>query len=75
MDPSKILSAEEVTAAADLFFPLFNIVRERMPENSNVEDALKVMENVCQVAIKLRTEKENPMGFNKLDFNSESNPE
>jgi len=72
MEPSKILSAEEVTAAADLFFPLFNIVRERMPENSGVEDALKVMENVCQVAIKLRAEKENPMGFNKISFDQNS---
>jgi len=72
MKPPKVLSAEEITTASDIFFPLFNIVSERMPEGASVEDTLKVMENVCQVAIKLRTETENPAGFNKISFDQNS---
>jgi len=39
-----------------------------MPENSKVEDCLKVMESVCTLAHKLRLEEEEgklPFGFNK----------
>ena len=48
------------------FFPLFDIVLNRMPENSTTEDTLKVMETVCILAQKLRTEEEKiKFGFNK----------
>lgn len=72
MDPKKILTVEEVTKASEVFFPLFNIILEKMPENSSIEDSLKVMESVCQVAMKLRMdeEKEN-FGFNKLSKDEE----
>ncbi len=73
MKPPKVLSVEEITKASDIFFPLFNTVSERMPDGSSVEDTLKVMENICQVAIKLRAEAENPAGFNKISF--DQNPE
>jgi hypothetical protein len=62
------LTPEEVQQAAEQFFPLFEIVRNRMPTNSTTEDTLKVMETVCTLAQKLRTEKEaenQPFGFNK----------
>ena len=62
------LSPEEVQAAADRFFPLFDIILRNMPENSKVEDCLKVMESVCTLAHKLRLEEEEgkmPFGFNK----------
>jgi hypothetical protein len=62
------LSPEEVQAAADRFFPLFDIILKNMPENSKVEDCLKVMESVCTLAHKLRLEEEEgklPFGFNK----------
>lgn len=69
MNPTKPLTPEEVADAADQFFPLFDIVHRQMPENSNVEDTLKVMESVCGLAHKLRMQSDNdkagPFGFNK----------
>lgn len=65
MNP-KPLTPEEVQAAAEQFFPLFDIVRNRMPTNSTTEDTLKVMETVCGLAQKLRAEEEKiKFGFNK----------
>ena len=63
---NKPLTPEEVQTAAEQFFPLFDIVLNRMPENSTTEDTLKVMETVCILAQKLRTEEEKiKFGFNK----------
>ena len=63
---NKPLTPEEVTKAAEQFFPLFDIVRNRMPLNTTIEDTLKVMETVCGLAHKLRTEEEKiKFGFNK----------
>jgi hypothetical protein len=60
------LTPEEVTKAAEQFFPLFDIVRARMPDGSKTEDTLKVMETVCTLAQKLRLEEEKiKFGFNK----------
>ena len=57
MNPTKPLTPEEVAEAAEKFFPLFDIVHRQMPENSNVEDTLKVMESVCGLAHKLSVQK------------------
>lgn len=63
---NKPLTPEEVQKAAEQFFPLFEIVRNRMPANSTTEDTLKVMETVCTLAHKLRAEEEKTkFGFNK----------
>ena len=48
------LTPEEVSDAAKEFFPLFDIVHRSMPENCTVEDTIKVMETVCQMAQKRR---------------------
>jgi len=70
---SKPLTPEEVTQASEQFFPLFEIVHSRMPENSTIEDTLKVMESVCGLAHKLRIEEEKiKFGFNKNETDSES---
>ncbi len=62
----KPLTPEEVKKASEQFFPLFDIVRTRMPEGSKTEDTLKVMETVCTLAQKLRIEEEkSEFGFNK----------
>jgi len=64
------LTPEEVQEAADKFFPLFDVVLRNMPEDSKIEDCLKVMETVCTLAHKLRAEKEDetpPFGFNKKE--------
>ena len=63
---SKPLSIEEVTTAADTFFPLFEVVRSRMPEGSSIDDALKVMEQVAGLAQKLRVQAQDErFGFKK----------
>ena len=65
---SKLLTVEEVAEAADVFFPIFDYVKGRLPDDTKVEDVLKVAENVCTLAQKLRAEKEAealPFGFNK----------
>ena len=65
---TKPLTVEEVEDAAEQFFPLFDIVRNQMPVEATIEDTLKVMENVCSLAQKLRVQKElesQPFGFNK----------
>ena len=62
------LTPEEVQEAADRFFPLFDIIHRNMPEGSKTEDALRVMESVCNLAFKMRLEKEEtsaPFGLNK----------
>jgi len=65
---SKPLTLEEVFEAADIFFPIYEYIKSRLPVDTKVEDVLKVAENVCTLAQKLRAEKEAealPFGFNK----------
>ena len=64
------LSIKEMTAAAEQFFPLFNVIHSRMPEGSRTEDTLKVMESVAKLGHKLRADKlleakSLAFGFNK----------
>lgn len=64
------LTQEEVAAASDIFFPLFNEVHSRMPEGSTTEDTLRVMESVAKLGHKKRAdrlleEKSLAFGFNK----------
>lgn len=65
---TKALTLEEVFEAADIFFPIYEYIKSRLPVDTKVEDVLKVAENVCTLAQKLRVEKEEenqPFGFNK----------
>ena len=65
---TKPLTVEEVAEAADVFFPIYEYVKSRLPVETKVEDILKVSENVCALAQKLRVQKEAealPFGFNK----------
>ena len=67
---TKPLTVDEVAEAADVFFPIYDYVKGRLPVETSVEDVLKVTENVCTLAHKLRVEKElkaQPFGFNKKD--------
>ena len=62
------LTPAEVNDAAKEFFPLFDIVNRNMPENCTVEDTIKIMETVCDMAQKRRnfdTPGVGPFGFNK----------
>jgi len=72
---TKPLTIEEVTEAADIFFPIYEYVKGRLPADTKVEDILKVAENVCTLAQKLRVEKEaenQPFGFNKKNDETQS---
>ena len=65
---TKPLTLEEVFEAADIFFPIYEYIKSRLPVDTKVEDVLKVAENVCTLAQKLRAQKETenqPFGFNK----------
>jgi len=65
---TKPLTLEEVAEAADIFFPIYEYIKGRMPLDAPCEDTLKVTENICALAQKLRAEKEAealPFGFNK----------
>ena len=65
---TKPLTLEEVFEAADIFFPIYEYIKSRLPVDTKVEDVLKVAENVCTLAQKLRLQKEvenQPFGFNK----------
>lgn len=68
-DKNSPLTSEEITEAADIFFPLFNIVDERMPEWATTEDTLKVMENVASLAQKERAKKREEAVKLKFGFN------
>ena len=67
------LTIEEVTAAADIFFPLFEVVHKRMPKGSTTEDTLKVMEAVAKLGHKERAKKEEKEKELKFGFNKEDN--
>jgi len=65
---TKPLTLEEVKEAADIFFPIYEHIKGRMPGDAPCEDTLKVVENVCSLAQKLRVLKEveaSSFGFNK----------
>ena len=62
------LSVDEMIAAADLFFPRFDIVHSRMPEGSSTEDTLKVMENIAKLGHKLRGDKEEEERLGRFGF-------
>lgn len=66
------LTVEEMKEAADVFFPLFDVVSARMPE-SKTEDMLKVMENIAKLAHKFRADKREEE--KKLKFGFNKNPE
>lgn len=66
------LTEGEVAKAAELFFPLFDIVKGYLPEGSTTEDAIKLSETVFHFAQTLRAidRKEDataPFGFNKKE--------
>ena len=70
---TKPLTLEEVFEAADIFFPIYEYIKSRLPADTKVEDVLKVAENVCTLAHKLRAEEEKlKFGFNKKETNTES---
>lgn len=73
---TKPLTLEEVTEAADIFFPIYEYIKGRMPADAPCEDTLKVTENICSLAQKLRVLKEaeaQPFGFNKKNDGQETN--
>jgi len=74
-DKNAPLTSAEMTEAADTFFPLFNIIDQRMPEWATTEDTLKVMENVAKLAQSERTKKREEATKLKFGFNRKPNSE
>ena len=74
-DKNAPLTSEEIIEAADIFFPLFNIVDERMPERASTEDTLKVMESVAKLAQKERVKKREEAAKLKFGFNKNNSTE
>ena len=66
------LSVEEMTEAAETFFPLFNVIHSRMPDGSTTEDTLKVMESVAKLGHKNRADKKEEERKLKFGFNRNS---
>ena len=64
------LTVEEITEAADIFFPLYEVVTSRLPDAS-VEDALKIMENLASLAQKERAKKREKEVKEKFGFNKQ----
>ena len=63
-DKNKPLSAEEVRVARDLFFDVYDVVKEKMADDASLDDIMKVMKEVCELGHQLR-KVEDPFGFNK----------
>ena len=58
------LSVEEVRHARDMFFEVYDVVKEKMADDASLDDTMKVMKEVCELGHKLR-KVEDPFGFNK----------
>ena len=67
------ITVDEIVEAADIFFPLFNEVSNRMPEKASTEDTLCVMESVVKLAQTERAKKREEEV--KLKFGFAKNPE
>ena len=67
------LTTEEMEAAAEIFFPLFNVIHSRMPAESTTEDTLKIMESVAKLGHKFRADKKDKEKALKFGFNKEEN--
>ena len=63
------LTVEEMTEAADVVFPLLEVVNSRMPKGSSIEDCLKVMETVAKLGHKRRADKADKEKALKFGFN------
>ena len=63
-DKDKPLSTDEVRVARDMFFDVFDVVKERMADDASLDDIMKVMKEVCELGHQLRKVKD-PFGFNK----------
>jgi hypothetical protein len=63
-----LLTTEEITEAADLFFKSFNIIDKAMPKGSSIEDTLKVSDHVIKIASKLRQDREKEARDERFGF-------
>jgi hypothetical protein len=64
-EQDKPLSTDEVRVARDIFFDVFDVVKERMADDASLDDIMKVMKEVCELGHRLRKVDEDAFGFNK----------
>ena len=50
MKRGQLLTLEELQGLADKWFTLFNEVHDRLPDGESVEETLKVMEKLAELA-------------------------
>ena len=61
---SKSITVEDYELVAPEFFDKYNYVAARLPENTKVEDILKIMQNLASLVLKERSkEKSGIVGF------------
>lgn len=65
------LTKKEMQVAAKEFYELFSVVRAVMPDETTVEDALKIMENIAKLAQKKRADNREKEKTEKFGFNKE----
>ena len=61
----KPITLDEYIEAADEWMPKYRYITSLLPNDTKVEDVLKIMETLAGVALKKRTEDKTPLGFNK----------
>jgi len=68
----KTITLEEYEKAGEEFFPKYEFVASKLPEDTKPEQVLKVMEALAGVAMKNRVDdKLAPFGFNKEKKNAD----
>ena len=65
------LTAAEVEAAAESFFELFDVVLDKAPEGTSIEDAIKLSESVFTYAHKRRSIDAQGDTFASFGFNKQ----
>lgn len=68
--PSKTdpITPDELSAAADLFFPLFEIVQSRAPEGSSTKDCLEILEAITKLAQATRKQARDDKAAERFGF-------
>jgi len=62
----KPITLDEYKEVAEEFFPKYDFVASRLPNETKTEDILKVMESLAGLVMKKRAEKKKvSLGFNK----------
>jgi len=62
------ITPDELSAAADLFFPLFEIVQSRAPEGSSTKDCLEILDAITKLAQATRKQDRDDKAAERFGF-------